>query len=62
MSERKIQRKWLLVGAVIYGIALLNGLRFIGALPAWVIAVGIAVNLFMVVGFVEIYKSSRPRN
>ena len=51
-------RKWLLVGAVIYGIALLNGLRFVRALPAWAIVVGIGINLFMLVGFLMLYKSS----
>ncbi|HKW65023.1 MAG TPA: hypothetical protein VJN89_20880 [Candidatus Acidoferrum sp.] len=61
MAEKKIQRKWLRVGAVIYGVTLLNGLRFVRDLPAWVIATGIGVNLFMFIGFLMLYKSSAPR-
>ncbi len=62
MAQRKIERKWLLVGAVIYGVTLLNALRFIGVLPVWVIAVGIGVNLFMLLGFLKLYRASGRGN
>ena len=58
MTQRKVERKWLLLGAVIYGITLLNGLRFIHTLPSWAVALVTAVNLFMFVGFLKIYQSS----
>jgi hypothetical protein len=66
VTQKKVERKWLLVGAVIYGMTLLNGLRFIHTLPNWAVAVGTAVNLFMFLGFLKIYLSSgrdsqRPR-
>ena len=51
-------RKWIVVGAVIYGLTLLNGLRFIHQLPTWVVVVGSGVNLFMFVGFLTAYKLS----
>ena len=57
MTQKKVERKWLLLGAAIYGLTLLNGLRFIHALPNWVVALGTAVNLFMFLGFLKIYQS-----
>ncbi len=67
VKQKKVERKWLLLGAVIYGITLLNGLRFIHTLPSWAVALGTAVNLFMFLGFLKIYQSSgrngqRPGN
>ena len=62
MAKRKIARKWLLISAVIYGVTLLNSLRFIGDLPAWVIAGGIGINLFMCLGFLALYRSSKRDN
>jgi hypothetical protein len=61
VEQRKSQRKWLLVGALIYGATLLNALRFVRALPVWVVAVGIAVNLFMFVGFLKLYFSAKQK-
>ena len=58
LTQKKVERKWLLLGAVIYGITLLNGLRFIRTLPSWAVALGTAVNLFMFLGFLKIYQSS----
>jgi hypothetical protein len=58
MTKRKMERKWLLVGAVIYGITLLNALRFIRVLPSWVVVLGIGVNVFMFLGFLKLYKSA----
>jgi hypothetical protein len=58
LTQKKVERKWLLVGAVIYGITLLNGLRFIRTLPGWAVALGTVVNLFMFLGFLKLYKSS----
>ena len=57
VPQQRVERKWLLVGAVIYGLTLLNGLRFIHTLPGWAVAVGTAVNLFMFLGFLKIYLS-----
>jgi len=58
VKQKKVERKWLLLGAVIYGVTLLNGLRFINVLPVWAVALGTAVNLFMFLGFLKIYQSS----
>ena len=56
VTRKKVERKWLLLGAVIYGITLLNGLRFIRTLPSWAVAPGTAVNLFMFLGFLKIFN------
>ena len=53
------QKTWLFIGAVIYGVTLLNGLRFVHKLPTWAVAVGIAVNLFMCLGFLKLYFSAK---
>jgi hypothetical protein len=58
VTQKKVERKWLLLGAVIYGVTLLNGLRLIHTLPSWAVALGTAVNLFMFLGFLRIYQSS----
>jgi hypothetical protein len=55
VTQKKVERKWLLLGAVIYGMTLLNGLRFIHTLPSWAVALGTA---FMFLGFLKIYQSS----
>jgi len=51
-------RKWIVVGAVIYGLTFLNGFRFIHQLPTWAVVVGSGVSLFMFVGFLTAYKLS----
>ena len=56
--QKKIERKWLLIGAAIYGLTLVNSIRFIKVLPTTIIAVGITINLFMFLGFIKLYKSS----
>jgi hypothetical protein len=61
MSKLSSQRKWLLVGAVIYGATLLNAIRLAYTLPApaWVITLGIVINLLMCVGFLRLYLSTK---
>ncbi len=58
VAQTTSQRKWLLIGAIIYGVTLLNAIRFVHRLPTWVVAVGIVVNLFMCLGFLKLYFSS----
>jgi hypothetical protein len=56
--DKKGAKPWLLLGAVIYGLAIVNGIRFVRVLPTWALGLGLLINVLMFLGFVKLYKSS----
>lgn len=61
MTAYRADRKWLLVGAIIYGVMLLNAFRFVKELPAWVLVLGVLINGLMCFGFFKLYALSKPK-
>jgi hypothetical protein len=59
VTDIRARRKSLLVGAIIFGAASLNCLRYIKTAPLWVVLLGVGISLISCVALLRMYISSK---